>query len=176
MTFILPVSADQEPEMDPLEMLLNPEDTAIEASYIYFMPYDHVKEGMGNHVGDIEKTKVDFIKGKPTKVRASYHDWEDIKDYADVEKTGDTHPVVYNAEGTHATYFSSGYHPIPIMDWTCKNERWDFWQDLDFVFPWDWISNERVIKTDDEILNGVNYLTELYWWGNKGMGKSVAGQ
>ena len=84
MTFILPVSADQQTEMEPLEMLLNPEDTTIEASYIYFFPFDSVPFGLGNHVADLEKTKVIFKNGEPTKVRASYHDWEHIRDYSDV--------------------------------------------------------------------------------------------
>ena len=43
MTFILPVQAVSETEMDPLEMLLHPEETTIEASYVYFMPYDYVQ-------------------------------------------------------------------------------------------------------------------------------------
>jgi len=44
--------------MDALEMLLNPEDCVIEASYIYFFSFDWVPAGIGFHVGDIEKTKV----------------------------------------------------------------------------------------------------------------------
>lgn len=155
--------------MDPLEMLLNPEESTIEVAYIYFMPYDFVWARIGLHVGDIEKTKIQFKNGEPTVVRASWHDWEKDLDYSDgkVEKFG-KRPVVYNARGTHATYFNKGLHP-PIMDWTWTGERWDFWNDLDVVFPWDWTKKDRKIETDSN-LNGINYLTQIYQWGNQGMG------
>ena len=42
LTFIWPFHADTETEMDPLEMLLNPEASEVEATYIYFMPFDYV--------------------------------------------------------------------------------------------------------------------------------------
>ena len=173
MTFILPVQADSETKIDPLEMLLNPEETTVEVSYIYFMPYDYVQWQIGFHVGDLEKTKVQFDKGVPTLVRASYHDSEKIKPYAEVEKFG-THPVVYNARGTHATFFSRGIHP-PIMDWTWNDDKWDFWKDLDVVFPWDWVKEDRLIKTDSN-LNGINYLTQVFRWGNQGIGPELANQ
>ena len=54
-TFILPVGADSS-DMDPLEMLLNPEAVTVEVTYTYFMPFSHVKWGIGSHIGDIEKT------------------------------------------------------------------------------------------------------------------------
>ena len=44
--------------MDPLEMLLNPEESTVEIAYIYFMPYDFVWARFGLHDGDIEKTKI----------------------------------------------------------------------------------------------------------------------
>lgn len=93
--------------MDPLEMLLNPEDTTIEVSFIPFMPYDWVKWGVGNHMGDTEHTAMEFVNGVPSNVTAHYHEFYNTKDYAKVEKHGD-HPVTYNARGTHATYFKHG--------------------------------------------------------------------
>ena len=70
-TFVLPMGADE--ENDPLEMLLNPEANPIEVAYIYFMPYDQVRFRLDNHVGDIEKTKVQFVNGEPTVVDTSFH-------------------------------------------------------------------------------------------------------
>lgn len=55
------------------------------------------------------------------------------------------------------------------MDWTWTGERWDFWNDLDVVFPWDWTKEDRKIETDSN-LNGINYLTQIDRWGNQGMG------
>ena len=61
MAFVMPVmSGTEETGMDPLEMLLNPEDSFLEVSYLYFHPYDWVRWKLGNHVGDIENTEVYF--------------------------------------------------------------------------------------------------------------------
>lgn len=60
-TFLLPVKPeDGTTDMDPLEMLLNPEseESLIEAAYIYFFAYDATQEGLGFHLADLEKTKV----------------------------------------------------------------------------------------------------------------------
>lgn len=123
-------------EMDPLEMYLNPEDCEIEADYMYWMPYDWVKYMLDNHIGDIEHTHVYFNKGEPTDVYASYHASDQTKPWDKVEHYGD-HPVVYNARGTHATYFQDGRIPGFELDKTCRAARWDFWKQLDVIFPWD---------------------------------------
>ena len=39
--------ADEETQMDPLEMLLNPELSQIEATYTYFLPYNNIESGIG---------------------------------------------------------------------------------------------------------------------------------
>ena len=114
---------------------------------------------------------------QPTIVRASYHDWEHIKDYTDshVKKMdGSVRPIVWNARGTHATYFSPGRHP-PIFDWSSSDTAWDLWLSLDMVFPWDWIDGHRFNIETDSNLEGLNYLTQVYKWGNKGMGIEVKG-
>lgn len=43
-------------DVDPLEMLLNPEqeESVIEVAYIYFFAYDQKSVGLGNHIGDLE--------------------------------------------------------------------------------------------------------------------------
>ena len=45
-------------------------------------------------------------------------------------------------------------------------ERWNLWLDIDPIFPWDWTKDDRLIGTDSNI-NGANYLTQLYYWGNE---------
>lgn len=63
------------------------------------------------HVGDIERTVVTFTKGQPTEVCAHKHSTWETRDWADVSKLG-KHPIVYNAAGTHATYFGPGIHGL----------------------------------------------------------------
>ena len=158
--------------MDPLEMLLNPEESSVEVSYVYFMAYDSVEWGIDFHVGDIEKTKVQFTKGQPTHVIPSFHAWEKNKEWDQVQKLG-KHPVVYNARGTHATYFTAG-EQVPTLDWTYPKEAWNFWHNLDVIFPWDYTKDDFKIKTDSN-LNGLNYLTEVNRWGNEARGQKVPG-
>lgn len=100
------------------------------------MPYDYVTFGIDNHVGDLEQTNINFEKGTPTVVTAFYHGHSNEKAYEDVEKVG-KHPIVYNAAGTHATYFNIGVQ-LPKFDWTYPNANWDLWKSLDIVFPWDY--------------------------------------
>ena len=59
-TFILPVEpeAPSSDGMDALEMLLNPEESRVEAAYVYFFPYDSTPLALGYHIADLEKTKV----------------------------------------------------------------------------------------------------------------------
>ena len=89
-----------------------------------------------------------------------------------MEKYG-KHPVVYNARGTHATFFDKGVQ-WKYTDWTSEKVRWDLWHDLDVIFPWDWIKEDRQIVSDNN-LNGVNYLTQVFRWGNVGIGIKVLG-
>jgi len=157
--------------MDALEMLLNPEESVVEATYVYFFSYDSTPVALGYHVGDLEKTKVQFDHGVPNKVRISYHSWQSEHEWDDVTRMGG-HPVVFNARGTHATYADQGVH---AFDWTEMKELWDLWRDLDVIFPWDWIKEERVIHTDSNI-DGANYLTHVWFWGNEGEGPVVGGE
>lgn len=83
------------------------------------------------------------------------------------------HPVVYNARGTHGTFFEAGLQTT--FDWTYPTEPWDFWKDLDVIFPWDYLKEDRTIKTDSNI-DGINYLTQVNYWGNAGRGVHAAGE
>ena len=49
------------------------------------------------------------------------------------------------------------------------------WHSLDIVYPWDFFKDERKIKSDNN-LNGLNYLTQLYQWGNDESGTGFEGQ
>ena len=102
-------------------------------------------------------------------VRNSFHNWEHDHDWHDnIIKVGG-HPHVFNARGTHATYIEQGLHTV---DYTAMVERWDLWRNLDVIFPWDWNSEKRVIKSDNN-LDGVNYLTNVWFWGNAGTGPTI---
>jgi len=101
----------------------------------------------------------------------SWHDWHTEHAWHDITRLGG-HPLVFNARGTHATYDSQGIHGI---DWTEMKEKWDLWKDLDVIFPWDWNKADRVVSTDSNI-NGANYLTHVYYWGNEAKGPSIAGE
>ena len=116
--------------------MLNPELNSVFVEYIYFMPYDYVTWGIDAHVGDLEHTNISFEKGTPTVVRVFHHGNMNEKAYEDVERVG-KHPIVYNAAGTHATYFDVGIH-LPQFEWTYPGVNWDLWKSLDIVFPWDY--------------------------------------
>ena len=73
-------------------------------------------------------------------------------------------PLIYNARGTHATYFDIGIHG-PQFDWVQPLDKWDLWKSLDVLFPWDFTKEQRVIATDSDI-NGLNYLLEVTRFGN----------
>jgi len=122
-TTILPDHSDLDGN-DAVEMILNPDKFKVVANYIYFFPYDWVKYGFGNHVGDLEHTSINFDCGEPKSLYVSIHsggklfdDWNDER----IEKDG-IRPVVYNAMGTHATYWFAGRpfydKPVPIWDYT----------------------------------------------------------
>ena len=154
--------------MDALEMLLNPEESTVEASYVYFFAYDATPEAVGHHVADLEHTHVFFEKGIPKQVQVSWHSSDSTYDWSEMTKVNG-HPVVFNARGTHATYKDQGLH---LTDWTEMKEAWDMWLGLDVLFPWDWNNKDRVISTDSNI-NGLNYLTQVRRWGNAAMGPEI---
>ena len=64
---------------------------------------------------------------------------------------------------------------MPTLDWTYPVEAWDFWKNLDVIFPWDYIKDDRKIQTDSNI-DGINYLTQVNYWGNAARGQKVPGE
>ena len=177
-TIIYPLDAEKDGN-DPVEMILNPDKFKTTAVYIYFFPYDWVKYHLGDHVGDLEHTTLYFDGGAPFSIKVSEHDWDTTKDWDDsgVEKEGN-HPVVYNASGTHATYFTKGmqWYDVALCDLTDDKVRWDLYKNLDVMFPFDWLSEDRVIKGTGTNLDGINYMLQVEKWGNRGEGFSVAGE
>ena len=51
--------------MDPLEMLLNPDESEVEVFYYLFYHYDKVSWDIQSHVGDIECVHMIFKNGVP---------------------------------------------------------------------------------------------------------------
>ncbi len=123
--------------------------------------------GFDSHFGDIEHTRIEFENGLPTVVHAFWHGHDDMRAFNDIERL-DKHPITYNAAGTHATYYTSGLQ-LPKFDWTFTGVNWDFWKCLDIVFPWDYTSDRFQISTNSN-LNGMNYMTQVFRWGNESMG------
>lgn len=102
-------------EADPVLALMNPEKSKINVSYMYFYPYNLGKDPtyvyFGNHVGDVENSKIYFQNQKPYRLDNSQHAWSENLDWTDakIEKEGER-PVVYSAMGSHASYFEAGDH------------------------------------------------------------------
>ena len=166
-------------QLDPVEMLLNPELYKIQVNYIYFFPYDWVKYGFGDHVGDLEHTTIYFDKAEPYNLKVSEHSWDTTVAWGDskIEMNG-KRPVVYNAQGTHATYLSSGtqWYDYVICDFTAQKVEWDLYSDLKVIFPFDWTDPEYLINKPGSNIDGINYLLNIKQWGNEGDGWTIFGE
>jgi hypothetical protein len=65
----------------------------------------------GAHEGDWEMVQVHLDPNlQPVKATYSQHDNGERCDWIHVQRNGNDQPIAYVAEGSHATYFSSGYH------------------------------------------------------------------
>jgi len=95
--------------------------TAIQYYFFYFYsqwgytqgcdsPGHCLPDGRNNHEGDWEMIQVDLYNGIPTGVTAAQHIDRSRRLWANVEKAGGTHPVVYVGFGSHATYFKDSYY------------------------------------------------------------------
>ena len=77
--------------------------------FYYYNPKTYL--GFGAHEGDWEMVQVHLDEyGEPTHASYGQHADGERCDWSHVEKTEDGRPIVYVAEGSHASYFSSGYH------------------------------------------------------------------
>jgi hypothetical protein len=66
------------------------------------------------HEGDWEVDSVALARdGTPLDVSYSQHDRGVVRQWANVARAGNTHPIDYVALGSHANYFTIGYHAHP---------------------------------------------------------------
>jgi hypothetical protein len=85
--------------------------------YWFFYPLDDWHNSLTKpllwhmHEGDWEEVSVALDAGdRPLSVAASQHDIGVVRDWQRVRVTGGMHAVVYVALGSHANYFSPGFH------------------------------------------------------------------
>jgi len=53
---------------------------------------------------------------------------------------------------------------------------WDLQKSLDVILPFDWIADDRKINKPGSNIDGLNYLLEVYQWGNEGDGHTIFGE
>jgi len=84
---------------------VNPENIVIQYWFYY---WDN--PSLNHHEGDWEMVQVVLDSGVPVYAVYSQHEWGGKRFWKDVEKVGGTHPVVYVARGSHASYFKPYRH------------------------------------------------------------------
>lgn len=107
--------------------------------YWYHEPFNYAtRVGIGNHEGDWEggAMLVDLNADGTrnfARLRAGFlsaHEGGSWTCGGEFQRV-DTHPVVYSALGSHATYASAGEHEGPVLtDVTGAGRAWDAWRDL----------------------------------------------
>ncbi|MEZ4451354.1 MAG: Vps62-related protein [Nannocystaceae bacterium] len=142
----------------------------VDLVYFFYYPYNRGKEVVdtiwGNHVGDWEhitvrlKVEVDLTL-TPVQVYLSAHSFGGVYEWADVERFGDTHPVVYSAWGSHGVWSGPGDHVYQtigeevwgvcvtlvctdLTDNTSAGIPWDTWED---VAGMDYFAQEGIAGT-----------------------------
>ena len=48
---------------------------------------------------------------------------------------------------------------------------WDLQKTLEVIFPWEYLSDDKIMH--EEGWEGINWLTQLYQWGNNGEGFEI---
>eukprot|EP00727_Mastigamoeba_balamuthi_P012104 m51a1_g7516 hypothetical protein (138) ;mRNA; r:1096-1509 len=64
----------------------------------------------------------------------SQHNGGELASWSRMTKTGETHPVVYSAWGSHGLYKESGCHtfsPIDLVDMCGEGSLWDTWENVE---------------------------------------------
>lgn len=88
--------------------------------YWFFYPYNN---WLNHHEGDWEMIQIILEEATktPLKITYSWHLSGDTFDWDDpcVEKVAETHPVVYVASGSHASYWSEGDHTFSQFGLPC---------------------------------------------------------
>jgi hypothetical protein len=77
--------------------------------WYYYNPKTYLTRGA--HEGDWEMVQVHLDSSlNPVKVTASQHTGGERCNWVNVQRNALDRPIIYVAEGSHASYFSSGYH------------------------------------------------------------------
>ena len=77
--------------------------------FYYYNPKSYAKRGV--HEGDWEMVQVHLgADARPVGATYAQHGGGERCDWAHVQRVSGDRPVVYVAEGSHASYFSSGFH------------------------------------------------------------------
>ena len=90
--------------------------------FYYFNPKTYGTRGV--HEGDWEMIQV-HLDAAAEPVRATYaqHGGGERCDWIHVQRNGNGQPIVYVAQGSHASYFSAGYHFNTVADDTAGGEK-----------------------------------------------------
>jgi hypothetical protein len=95
------------------------EDGETWLQYWMFYAYNPQDRGIfktGRHEGDWEMVQVRFgADGSPDRVTLAQHSWAESCAYDELE-TADEAPVIYIANGSHASYADAGEHQRPFPD------------------------------------------------------------
>jgi hypothetical protein len=103
------------------------------------------------HEGDWEHINVHLSEDGERATQVDYfahHDPATPMSYGEVEKEG-THPVVYSARASHASYPTEGIHPVNCPDWVpgegdcgidqaVKGRQWRTWESVEPVKEESW--------------------------------------
>jgi hypothetical protein len=122
--------------------------------WLYYNPKNLF--GFGKHEGDWEMIQLGLgADGSPEFATYAQHDTGEARrfrggDIELVERGGSSHPVVYLAPLSHASYFESGTHPYPIGIDHPYGDGPDSWLPVEPFGPWvewagRWGNSERVI-------------------------------
>jgi hypothetical protein len=108
--------------------------------YFFYYPFNVGKmafgQTWGNHVSDWEHITVRLVDGQPDSVYFAQHSWGDIRRWDQVSKEG-THPIVYSAWGSHASYPFAGSYTYgraanySLIDECSAGVAWNTWERLE---------------------------------------------
>jgi hypothetical protein len=97
-------------------------------TYWFFYAYDNWND-IQIHEGDWEDIRIQLNDDdEPVSVAYDQHGNQDSKTW-DLVTRVDTHPVVYSASGSHASYYTAGLQ-LPRIDVTGQGRAWSTWNSL----------------------------------------------
>ena len=88
-----------------------PEGERVLQYWLFYYDNPHAYEGFGAHEGDWELVQVRLSpEGSPISAAYSQHGHASICPWNEIETIESDRPIAYVAEGSHASYFRSGFH------------------------------------------------------------------